>query len=242
MEGSNLKTSFKWLVSQLLERTGFQVVKVEASKSKSDKIDLQVKFIQMNYRLLARVQLYNRVSHLDGAIVEAGVGGGSGIATFALLEDSNKLRRKIWGFDSFSGFPSGTNEDSLEFLKYGKPEYKEFSKDFVMHVLRSIMLSVETLNNIRLCEGYMPQSFGKYNREPIALLHVDVDLYQSTKDVLEYFWPYLQSKGIVILDEYDCNDDAVKWPGAKKAIDDFCNLNKVTIQRTIGNRPFLVKP
>jgi hypothetical protein len=211
-------------------------------KDRVVRFDMQIKLIEKNYRILARSELYNRTIHLNGSIIEAGVAGGTGLSTFALLEDSRKLKRKIWAFDSFSGFPPGTNYDSPEFLKYGKPEYIEFSKDFVMDVLRSIMISDETLNNIRLSEGWMPQSFSQYDLKPIALLHVDVDLYQSTKDALDYFWPNLKSTGIVILDEYDHNNDAVKWPGAKKAIDEFCNLNSVKIERTIGNRAFLVKP
>ena len=233
---------FKRFVSQLLIRVGYSVVKTGTSKGKFDRFNLHLEEIQKNYRLLSRVQLYNRVHDLNGAIIEAGVGGGTGIATFALLENSKKSKRKIWGFDSFSGFPPGTDEDSLEFLKLGKPEYKEFSEVFVMDVLRSINLSDETLKNIRLCKGYFPQSFIQYDLGPVALLNLDVDLYQSTKDVLDYFWPYVEATGIVILDEYDHNNDVVKWPGAKKAIDEFCNLNQVVVQKTIGDRSFIVKP
>ena len=238
----NMQFKFKRVVLHFLHRLGYTLVKNQGGKSQSVIFTMQIKSIKKNYRLLARAELYNRTYDLNGSIIEAGVGGGTGLATFALLEDSRNVKRKIWAFDSFSGFPPGTKEDSMEFLKSGKPEYEYFSEDYVMKVLRSIQLSTETLERVTLCKGFMPQSFSQYDRSPIALLNLDVDLYQSTKDVLDFFWPLMESKGIVVLDEYDSNDDALKWPGAKKAIDDFCVLNQVEIQRSIGNRAFLVKP
>jgi O-methyltransferase len=232
----------KRAVLKVLELLGYTVVKVGAGKGKAVRVAMQVQAIEKNYRILARAELHNRISHLNGSIIEAGVAGGSGLATFVLLEDLRKSKRKIWAFDSFSGFPSGSNADSLVFQKFGKPAYKDFTEDWVMDVLVSIPLSVEILENITLCKGFMPQSFNQYDLGPVALLNVDVDLYQSTKDVLEYFWPMMESTGVVILDEYDSDNDSVKWPGAKKAIDEFCEVNQVKVQRSIGNRAFLMKP
>jgi O-methyltransferase len=238
----SIRFQFKRVVLQFLERLGYAVVKVGGGRSKTVRVDLQRQSIEANYRILARGNLYNRISHLSGSIIEAGVAGGTGLCTFALLEDSRELKRRVWGFDSFSGFPSGTSADSLDFQKSGKIAYKDFSEDFVMQVLHSIPLSLEMLEKITLCRGFMPQSFSQYDLGPVALLNVDVDLYQSTKDVLDFFWPLMQSTGIVILDEYDSNNDAIKWPGAKRAIDEFCNSNLIKVQRSIGNRAFLLKP
>jgi O-methyltransferase len=238
----SIRFQLKRVALEFLARFGYAVVKVGSGRSQAARVVLQAQLIERNYRILARSELYNRISHLSGSIIEAGVAGGTGLCTFALLEDSRKLKRRVWGFDSFSGFPSGTSADSLNFQKSGKIEYKDFSEDFVMEVLRSIPLSQEMLEKIILCGGFMPQSFSQYDLGPVALLNVDVDLYQSTKDVLDYFWPLMESTGIVILDEYDSNDDAVKWPGAKKAIDEFCNSNLIKVQRSIGNRAFLLKP
>lgn len=237
-----IRFQFKRVALNFLEKLGYAVVKVGSGRPQSARVVLQAQSIQGNYRILVRSELYNRTSHLSGSIIEAGVAGGTGLCTFALLEDSRKLKRRIWGFDSFSGFPLGTSADSQVFQKSGKSAYKNFSEDFVMEVLRSIPLSHAMLERITLCGGFMPQSFSQYDLGPVALLNVDVDLYQSTKDVLDYFWPLMESAGIVILDEYDSNNDAVKWPGAKRAIDEFCNSNQIKVQRSIGNRAFLIKP
>jgi O-methyltransferase len=240
MRMSKVLSQVKFLILRSIELLGYTVVRV--GKSKSVRIAMQVQSIEKNYRTLARIELHNRISNLNGSIIEAGVAGGTGLAIFALVEDARTLKRKIWAFDSFAGFPTGTNSDSIDFQKFGKPAYKDFTEDWVIEVLSSIPLSEEILGNIRLCKGFMPESFSQYDGGPVSLLNVDVDLYQSTKDVLEYFWPLMESTGIVILDEYDSSNDSVKWPGAKSAIDEFCKVNKVQVQRSIGNRAFLLKP
>src|SRR5688572_31529904 len=47
-----------------------------------------------------------------------------------------------------------------------------------------------------------------------TLFRSDVDVYQPTRDSLEYFYPRLVTGGILVCDDYG-------WPGARKAVDDF---------------------
>ena len=58
-------------------------------------------------KLLAHYELYRRISHLPGAVVEAGIYKGASLMRFAafreILETSHG--RKIIGFDSFGAFP-----------------------------------------------------------------------------------------------------------------------------------------
>ena len=59
----------------------------------------------------------------------------------------------------------------------------------------------------------MPQAeIGK-----IALLHLDVDLYQSYKDCLTHLFPKVASGGVILFDERESET----YPGGKKAIDEF---------------------
>jgi hypothetical protein len=51
----------------------------------------------------------------------------------------------------------------------------------------------------------------------IALLHLDCDLYESYKLALETFYDKVQPDGVIMFDEYA--DE--RWPGARKAIDEF---------------------
>ena len=46
-------------------------------------------------------------------------------------------------------------------------------------------------------------------------MHVDVDVYQPTRDSIEYFYPRLVPNGVIVCDDYN-------WPGARKAIEEVC--------------------
>jgi O-methyltransferase len=48
------------------------------------------------------------------------------------------------------------------------------------------------------------------------LVHLDVDLYESTKDCLEYFVPRLAPGGVIVLDDYD----APNCPGVRMAAEE----------------------
>ena len=50
----------------------------------------------------------------------------------------------------------------------------------------------------------------------LALVNLDVDLYQPTISGLKYFYPMLSPGGVIIIHDYN-----YKWPGIKKAVDEF---------------------
>ena len=90
------------------------------------------------------------------------------------------------------------------------------------------------IEKINFVKGFFPESFQNYNSDKIDFLHLDVDLYNSYKNCLEFFWKYLNKGSLVLFDEYKSKSDLYKWPGASKAIDEFFtkkNLNKENIQQ-----------
>jgi O-methyltransferase len=52
--------------------------------------------------------------------------------------------------------------------------------------------------------------------EAFALVNLDADLYAPTAAALEFFYPLLSSGGVIIIHDYN-----YKWPGIKKAVDEF---------------------
>ena len=56
--------------------------------------------------------------------------------------------------------------------------------------------------------------------------HIDCDLYQGYKDVLENLYNKVSKGGVILLDDYGHK----KWPGATKAVNDFANKNNLKIQ------------
>jgi O-methyltransferase len=49
------------------------------------------------------------------------------------------------------------------------------------------------------------------------MVHIDADIYQSVKDSCTFFYPRLESGGIMVFDDYGFPS----CPGARKAVDEF---------------------
>jgi O-methyltransferase len=48
-------------------------------------------------------------------------------------------------------------------------------------------------------------------------VHIDVDIYEPTRDSMAFFYPRLNDGGIIICDDYGFKS----YPGATKAVDEF---------------------
>jgi hypothetical protein len=72
--------------------------------------------------------------------------------------------------------------------------------------------------NCRIYKGIFPADTGSYVKNKMfKLVHLDVDIYMSYKNSLDFFYPRMIKNGIVIMDDY-----RLKFCfGAKKAIDEF---------------------
>ena len=179
---------------------------------------------------------------IPGDIVECGVGSGSSIIFLKSLQRETKDNRKMWGFDSFEGFPKGSNKDSEEFRDHGRPSYAKYTTlDYVLNNCKKSGLSNDEIDSIKLIKGWIPNSLDSYDNSSISLLNVDVDLYQSTKDCLNKFWLLMSPGGVVMLDEYNLPDDVLKWPGAKIAVDEFCEENSTEVIIHYTGRAYLQK-
>jgi len=66
-------------------------------------------------RFMVQYELFKKVQPIKGSIVECGVYHGAGVMAWAklseILEPYNFLR-KIYGFDTFGGFPSVSDVDT----------------------------------------------------------------------------------------------------------------------------------
>lgn len=72
-----------------------------------------------------------------------------------------------------------------------------------------------------MVKGFIPDSLDSYDQGEIALLYIDLDIYEGYRDSLVYFWDIVRPGGIIAFDEYYKPLDTHKWPGAAKAINEF---------------------
>jgi hypothetical protein len=123
----------------------------------------------------------------NGQILEFGVAGGQSLNYIA-----DRIRgKKIYGFDSFTGLPE-------EWYNMGVGTFK-LCEEELNNLPRFIRPNAEIVRG--MFEDTLP-SFVKEHPEPVALLHVDCDIYSATKTVFRYVGPLLVPGTIIMFDEY----------------------------------------
>ena len=169
---------------------------------------------------------FERIKSVEGDIVECGVGKGRTFLYLTHLSLDEKKHRLVWGFDSFEGFPEPTKEDD-SFRKPKKGDWSDTSVGLIVGQLRRAGIPQKDSDAcVRLIPGFFPDTFTEYKGGQVALLHVDVDLYQSYVDVLTFFFPKVSNGGVIMFDEYN----HPKWPGATQAVDEFLKKTSLTLQ------------
>jgi hypothetical protein len=169
-------------------------------------------------RLVHFNKLVEGISQIDGDVVECGVADGTSLATLASLLKAQGQTRHVWGFDSWAGLPSPSSADVGD---AGIAVGGMFSSSSTIKVRDELLAyglaSHEIASTVTLVPGLFSETLPHHERR-IALLHVDVDLYQSYLDCLTNLWPHVEAGGIVAFDEYGEPDT---WPGAQRAVDEF---------------------
>ena len=86
----------------------------------------------------------------------------------------------------------------------------------------SVLSFIDSKNsNVRVFQGYFPDSVDKkLEHTTFAFVHLDADLYEPTRNGLEFFYPRVSSGGIILIHDYNA------WPGCRKAVDEFFRTKK----------------
>jgi hypothetical protein len=125
-----------------------------------------------------------KIVGIDGHYLEFGVFAGGTIRYIARRIEP----RTIHGFDSFEGLPeawSGFNLGGKTFDRKGQMP--------------------RVPNNVVLHRGYFDASLPKWLDEhsgPIAFIHMDCDIYSSTKTIFKLIAPRLVPGTVILFDEY----------------------------------------
>jgi hypothetical protein len=82
--------------------------------------------------------------------------------------------------------------------------------------LEEVQRNLRGFDFIAYHRGWIPAPFAALADCRFRLVHIDVDLYQPTRDSFEFFFPRLAPNGVMIFDDYG----TLKFPGARRAIDE----------------------
>lgn len=151
------------------------------------------------------INLVGLVKDVPGDIVEIGSYKCGSTIILAAASESCSPSKKVFAFDTFSGMPAVTEFDQHQAGDFGDVSFEE-----VQSVTKS-------LPNIHLIQGRHEDTIPVFPHNPISLLFLDSDLYQSHIVSLKHFWPDISEGGCVVFHDWNTADCL----GVKKAISEF---------------------
>lgn len=146
------------------------------------------------YRCYALWVLLAQAVDLPGDVIEVGVWRGGTGALLGLQLARLAPERRLYLADTFEGVVKAGPRD--DYYKGG--EHADTDRATVETLLESCGLSSATL-----LSGVFPEETGaEVTSDAICFCHIDVDVYQSAKDVVDWVWPKLTAGGVVVYDDY----------------------------------------
>jgi len=190
-------------------------------------------------------RLAQRVEHLEGDYVECGVGNGQSLLFLTTLAFDSLMPRNIWGFDSFAGPQKITDGDLTEEGTFWKPvesDYENAVQKFINSLTFYGLPGIWVNSHLTVIRGYFERSLKEYTGDSIALLHLDCNYHDSYASCLEQLWPKVVRGGIVMVDEYVNTFDSLRFPGARRAIDEFLlNTGEIIKRDKMYGKFFFIK-
>ena len=195
-------------------------------------------------RFLAHYEIFKQIIQVPGVIIDLGVFRGASTFSWAKLCEifcPTDIRKTVIGFDTFTGFPKIGIEDGPE----------DATQDVVpggyyggSSIEADLALAQEAMNHdrhlrhknrIEFIKGDVCETIPRFVSDRgdglrIALLNLDLDLYEPTRVALENFVPKMARGGIIIVDEYAVDT----FGGESKAVDEY-------FKRNFGKRPRVIK-
>jgi hypothetical protein len=188
-------------------------------------------------RYLALYEIFKLQMQVKGSIIECGVNHGFGTmawAKFSAILEPVNLMRRIYGFDTFEGFPRVSGKD----MSAASAHVKEGDLAADVHDEISQLIDIYDstrflghVNKVSLVKGDALETIPQFCQDNphilISLLYLDFDLYEPTKVALEYFLPRMPKGAVLAFDELD----NPLWPGETLAMLEMHTKRPLKIQR-----------
>lgn len=140
----------------------------------------------------------------DGDTAEVGAYQG---AMSWLICAAGRQKRMHHIFDSFEGLSQPVMDDGTHWTK-GDLACDETT-------VRSNLAPFA--GSFKTYKGWVPDRFHEVSGLQFAFVHIDVDLYEPTRDSISFFYPRMVPGGIIVVDDWGFTS----CPGATKACDEF---------------------
>ncbi len=186
-------------------------------------------FSKRQERFYNLVQFLSQVLPLEGRIIECGCW--KGLSSYIMCNylkgsDSDFEGQNFFVVDSFEGLSEASEFDKiLDLAVTGKVEKTGAPAGCFSASMQEVKQTLSEFPKISYVKGWIPSIFEELTEALYKFVHVDVDLYDPVNDSIRYFYPRLIEGGIIMLDDYG----SLYWPGAKKAVDDYCEEENIPL-------------
>jgi hypothetical protein len=168
------------------------------------------------YQIISSVR---NTAKLGGAIAEVGTFQG---ASAKLIAETDSTR-PIHLFDTFQGLPLPGQQDP------------SFTAGQFACSLEQVKESLSQYQNLRLYKGLFPDSAGPVENTRFSFVHLDVDLYQSMADSLQFFYSRMIPGGVILCHDFS-SIDAITF-----AVEEFFSDKPEPVIELSGNQCLIVR-
>jgi O-methyltransferase len=161
---------------------------------------------------------------VEGDFVECGVWkGGSVMMMASVLRAFGVSDRTIYLFDTFEGMTAPTDADADQsgtqaselLTRSGRNDSHVWAYSPIDEVRSNLEKTGYPMDRFIFVKGDVCETIPDHGPDKIAILRLDTDWYESTRHELEFFFPRLVQRGVLILDDYG------HWKGANKAVNEY---------------------
>lgn len=146
------------------------------------------------YRCWELWHLLAQTTTLTGDIIEIGTWRGGTGGLLAARAKSLGIAAEVFLCDTFEGVAKSGEIDK----SYSDGEHADTSVPVVDGLMTKL-----GVDNYRILKGLFPEDTGgEVADRTFRFCHIDVDVYQSGKDSLEWVWPRMPRGGIVVFDDF----------------------------------------
>jgi O-methyltransferase len=185
------------------------------------------------YRCYELWQLVQKIHSLDpqAAILEVGVWRGGTAGVMAKQLANLKSKSTLYLADTFSGVAKAGANDS--FYKGGE------HSDTSQYIVEDVLKNKSGYASYKILKGIFPEDTADKvpTHVQFGICHIDVDVYTSAKDILEWVWDKLIPGGVVVFDDYGFHS----CTGVTRLVEEYRYYNDRQIIHNLNGHAIMIK-
>lgn len=171
-------------------------------------------------------ELMRLIDDVPGDTAECGAYIGAGSYLICRMNTLSPIKRHHFIFDSFEGVSDPGTRDGGYWRRGDLAASEE-----------AVRRNLAEFSDVTLMKGWIPARFPDVADRLFAFVHIDVDLFDPSRDSLAFFYDRMSAGGIIVCDDYGFST----CPGATAAVDAFLADKPERMLVLPGGGGFLIK-